>query len=107
MKTTLLITLLALTGCASVPQTELKLPTPLGKLEFISPKQIYASNVVVRTTGQGHLEVLIGTIVSRNDADVIGTLAAGNAAMAEKNVEMLKIIQSMVASGAIRGFPNN
>jgi len=103
LKLAILALSLLVSGCASVPQTELKLPTELGVFEFNSPKQIYASNVVVRTTGKGQLDVQIGTITSRNDADVIATVAAANAEMAEKFIEAMRLIQAMAASGAMKG----
>ena len=67
---------------ASVPQTEISIPTPNGAWRLNSPKDTVWSNVVVSAKPDGSFHMSIGTVTSKNDADVIAAVAAANAGMA-------------------------
>lgn len=100
--------LLLFAGCAHVPETQISIPTPNGAWMLKSPKDNTWSNVVVTAKPDGSFSMQIGTVTSKNDADVIAAVAAQNAAMADKAMTLgTTVIQAgaaAVAKGAAAGI---
>lgn len=91
----------AATGCQSVPSTKLNVNPQTGIVGLDSPKEITISNMVA-TLPNGTSFTLNG-YSSHNSPDVIASVAAANAEMAKQYIEALKLLQSMAASGAMKG----
>jgi hypothetical protein len=89
MKKLLFLTplLVALCGCAGVPETYIKLP---GGGLLKSPKQIELTNLVVTANTNGKFNVKIDSLTSKNDPDVIAQVGLAQAKMLEQVSAMMQ-----------------
>jgi len=78
MKTILLIPLLALAGCVSVPSTRIAFDPVTRQVSIRSPKEIAISNLVIEVQGD-RATIKIGSYESKNNAAVITAVADANA----------------------------
>jgi uncharacterized lipoprotein YajG len=87
---------LMLTGCiARVPATSIR----VGTVEIISPKEIEARGVRVIKKGSD-VDVRFDSLSSHNSPDVLATVAAANAKMADKVLQALDKLEAIAAKGA-------
>lgn len=82
-----LLALLA-AGCVSVPRTEVAFDPKTRSLTIRSPKDIAISNLTVTAGDGGAFTLTMGSYSSRNSAEVIGAVAAQNAATLQKVSEI-------------------
>jgi hypothetical protein len=95
---------LLLSGCATVPQTVFTVDPKTGQVHVTSPKEIDLEGLSANVNPGGGFTLTIKRYRSHNSADVIGSVAAANAAMAEKLSAMSdKLMQS--GSKAVVPFP--
>ena len=100
MKPIVISLLLALTGCQSVPEFQLR----YHDLELISPKQVEAKGLKAEVDpSTGKAKVSFDYLSSQNDASVIAAMAASNALMAEKLTQALQAATELIKQGAITG----
>lgn len=79
-----LLAIVCLTGCASVPATEITIPK-YGTIK--SPKQIELKNLSIKTSDG--VEVIIGEIRSVNEAAIIGSVG-------QQNVDLMNATGALV-----------
>lgn len=109
MKLLILLMAATLTGCATVPSTKFAFNPKTGEIKVESPKEIDIKGLKVRVDG-GKVDASIQSYSSHNSPDVIAAVANANAAMAEKILKGMEIIQSMAAkpaTGAAIPAPND
>ena len=94
--------LIASAGCASVPATKVSLNPSTGAVTLESQKEIGISNLVA--TLPNGVTVQLQGYQSHNSADVIASVAAANAQMADKLVQAMQLLQSMGARSATGGI---
>lgn len=100
----LALLLLALPGCATVPQTQIRIPTKLGIASIDSPKETGWTNVVIEFKADGTMKFSIGAVAAHNDANVIAAVAAANAAMADKALQLGEKAIELGVEGAKQGL---
>lgn len=101
---------LLLTACVgpggNVPATKLAINPQTGEFTYDSPKQFYASNLVVNFRGQESFKADV--LRSENSPDVIAAVAAANAQMADKLLQLAdKLIQLGEKGGATAVVPQS
>lgn len=100
----MLASLLCLSGCASVPATHIRIPTPTGAFELDSPKENDWRNVEASynpATGEVHFKV--ERVTSNNSAEVISSVADANAKMAGSIVALGGKALEVGAAAAMKG----
>jgi hypothetical protein len=106
MKTLNLLLLAALAmvaaGCASVPQTTFKLNPKTGELVVTSPKQVEAEDLKAEFDRKSGFKFSVKKISSQNDAEILGAIAASNAAMAERVGAMAEKVFEAAGKGAVK-----
>lgn len=100
-KLTLILAAGLLTGCASVPSTKISLPTKLGLFQINSPKETSWTNVVFELSPDGTLKTSIGAVTAHNDANVIAGVAAANAQMADKLIQLINRLEAGTAKAVV------
>ena len=78
-KNLLALTLVIMAGCASVPATKIAFNPVSKQLTIQSPKDVELSNLVATINTAGECKIEVGTYVSKNNAEVLAAVAAGNA----------------------------
>lgn len=94
------ILILGSIGCASVPDTQLRIIPKTGEVRFSGPKDVTLTNLNAVIDGT-KVSVKVGAMSAKNSPDVIAAVAAANEAMAEQLVRALQILGSMAAKGVI------
>jgi hypothetical protein len=94
--------LLCLSGCATVPQTVFTVDPKTGQVHVTSPKEIDLEGLKANVLPGGGFVLEIRRYRSHNSADVIASVAAANAAMAEK---LSAMSERLVQSGAKAVIP--
>lgn len=91
-------------GCATVPSTQITLPTPNGAFKLNSPKENNWKNVKASfNPATGEVKFEAESITSANSADVIAAVAAANASMANSVIAGgVKAIE-LGAAAAVKG----
>lgn len=102
MKTKLAVALigLLLVGCATVPSTKVAINPNTGVVILDSPKEITISNLTAHLPNG--TEVLLSGYSSKNSPEVLATVAAANAAMADKLLQLTDKLIQLGKEGAIK-----
>ena len=97
---------LLLAGCVGpqVPATKIKLDLKTGQFKLDSPKQWEMTNLVTTVDTNGRLAVKIGSLNSKNDADVIAQAGLIQIEQMKQTNELLKNSTKMLETmGALYG----
>ena len=84
----LFASLIAFSGCASVPATKVSINPTTGAITLESPKEIGISNMVA--TLPNGVQVTLQGYQSHNSVDVLSAVAAANAQSLAQIIEMIK-----------------
>lgn len=87
------------TGCATVPSTKFSIDPNTGVVTLDSPKNVSFNNLDATLAGGNH--IVIQGYSSTNAPDVIAAVAAANAAMADRMIEAMKILEAMATKSAV------
>lgn len=92
------VAVLVLAGCASVPATKFTVNPQTGVFSLDSPKEISWTNLEANLPGGATFK--IQGYNSHNSPEVLATVAAANAQMADKLIQAMQILQALAAKGA-------
>lgn len=91
----LMLLLLLLTGCATVPQTEISWPTKAGTVSIRSPKQVQADEISVTVHTDGSVTTHLRGLKSENDATVLNAIALANLQAMQQSVNMIQELRGL------------
>lgn len=97
------VTCLLVAGCASVPSTKFTIDPKTGVVTLDSPKNVHAEEIEV--TLPNGTRVRLKGYGSTNSPDAIAAVALGNAEMAGKLIDAMKLLESMAAKSAMASPP--